>query len=154
MVSRMTATRDRHVADDAIATVEQQFAIMFTRVKATMRGRAHRVHPGLQVLSFNVLSALVRLGPTHAGEVGELLNLDKSIISRQATQLEELGLLERQRDSEDRRATYLAATEVGIERITKVREAEQAVLYDNLRDWDVDDLDKLAELLARLNALV
>ncbi len=154
MVTRMAATRDRHVADLAIETVEQQFSLMFTKVKASMRERADRVHPGLQILSFTILSTLVRGGPTHAGVLADALNLVKSIISRQANQLEQLGFVEHQPDPHDRRATYLAATALGMERIAEVRRSDQAVLYENLRDWDLEDLDKLAELLAKLNDVV
>ncbi|WP_354568369.1 MarR family transcriptional regulator [Glaciihabitans sp. UYNi722] len=147
------STSDRHVADEAIAGVEQQFAVMFTRVKSSMKERAVRVHPEMQPLAYNMLSSLVRSGPTHASELAELLGLDKSIVSRQANFLEELGFLERQPDPEDRRATYFAATPAAIERIAEVRLADQATLYESLRDWQVPDLKKLGELLARINEL-
>lgn len=144
-------TRNRHVADEAIATVEQQFSVMFTRVKTLMRGRAARIHPDLQPLAFTILTTLVQSGPTHASELAEVLTLDKSIISRQVTLLEELGFLDRKPDAEDRRATYLAASAAAVERITALRHAEQAKLYESLRDWEVKDLDKLGELLTKLN---
>lgn len=147
----MGDTKNRHVADEAIATVEQQFSVMFTRVKATMRDRATRVHPDLQPLSYTVITTLVRRGPTHASELAEVLNLDKSVISRQATLLEEIGFLEREPDAEDRRATYLAASPKAIERVAEMQLAEQAKLYESLRDWEVPDLEKLGELLSKLN---
>jgi DNA-binding MarR family transcriptional regulator len=153
MIQRMAEARDRHVADEAIAIVEQQFSVMFTRAKASMRDRATRVHPQLQPLAYTILSTLVRSGPTHASALAEQLSLDKSIISRQANWLERLGLLERRPDPHDRRATFLAATPAALERVAEVRLADQAILYDSLRDWAVDDLDKLAELLAKVNAL-
>jgi DNA-binding MarR family transcriptional regulator len=153
MIAAMTNTDNRQVVDEAIAGVEQQFAVMFTRVKSSMKERAARVHPALQPLAYNVLSTLVRSGPTHASALAELLDLDKSIISRQANLLEELGFLERRPDPEDRRATYFAATPSAIERVTEVRLADQRMLYDNLRDWQLPDLKKLAELLARINDL-
>jgi DNA-binding MarR family transcriptional regulator len=153
MIAAMTNTGDRHVADEAIAGVEQQFAVMFTKVKSSMKERAARVHPDLQPLAYNILRTLVRSGPTHASALAESLSLDKSIISRQANLLEELGFLERQPDPEDRRATYFAATPAAIERVTEVRLTDQAMLYESLRDWQLPDLKKLGELLARINEL-
>lgn len=153
MIRPMATTPDRHVADHAIATVEQEFAVMFTRVKSAMRDRAARVDPGLQVLGYTILTALVRLGPMHASDLADALSLDKSIISRHAKLLEALDFLERQPDPDDHRAAYLAATPTAIERVTEVRLADQAMLYESLRDWELRDLDKLAELLGRLNEL-
>jgi hypothetical protein len=37
--------------------------------------------------------------------------------------------------------------------MTHVRETDQRVLHEGLRDWSLDDLSKLAELLAKLNAM-
>jgi DNA-binding MarR family transcriptional regulator len=151
MITAMSDTGDRLVTDAAIAGVEQQFAVMFTQVKANLRDRAVRVHPELQALSYTIITSLVRSGPTRAGELAERLNLDKSIISRQANLLCSLGFVEREPDPDDRRATVLAATRLAVERVDEVRRVDQAALYENLRDWEVPDLHKLAELLGRLN---
>lgn len=150
MILAMTPTA-RPDADTAIASVEEQFAILYTRVRTSMRDRATRVHPDLQPAGFMVLNTLVRCGPTHAGALAERLDMDKSAISRQARLLGQLGLLERAADPDDGRATYLAATPAAVEKVTEVRLADQAVTYKRLRDWELSDLQKLSELLAKLN---
>jgi DNA-binding MarR family transcriptional regulator len=144
---------DSQAVDDAIASVEDEFATMFIGVKRNMRRRATRVHECLQPLGYGILNTLSRLGPTHAGRLAELLEVDKSILSRQAKMLEDLGLLAREQDPEDRRATFFVITPEAEARMTHVRETDQRVLHEGLRDWSLDDLSKLAELLAKLNAM-
>jgi len=164
MIQPMTADRDRlaaasqvsdesHVADEAIAQVEQQFAVMFTRVKSDMRDRASRVHPDLQPLSYNIARLLVRGGPARPSTIAEELNIDKSIMSRQVRLLEELGFITRQPDEEDGRAALLQATPEAVKRVEAVNAVDRARLYESLRDWDAPDLVKLGELLGKLNQI-
>jgi DNA-binding MarR family transcriptional regulator len=154
MAAESEAPVDRdesHAADGAIAAIEQQFAVMFTRVKSNMRDRAARVHPDLQPLSYNILRQLVRGGPARPGSIAEELNIDKSIMSRQIRLLEERGFLTREPDADDRRAALLHATPDAVERVQAVNAVDRVMLYDNLRDWDETDLLKLGELLGKLN---
>ncbi|WP_348790007.1 MarR family transcriptional regulator [Leifsonia sp. NPDC080035] len=140
--------------DEAIAEVEEQFTILFNRVSAGMRDRAARVHPDLQPVGFKLLSTLVRTGPVHAGALAGMLLTDKSVVSRQVRILEELGFVDRQTDPSDRRASFLVATPAAIEKVNEARAADQAQLYRNLRQWGAPDVERLGELLARLNDLV
>jgi len=144
---------DTATADAAIASVEEQFAIMFAGVKARMRDRARKVHPELQPVGYTILATLTRSGPTHAGALAELLDTDKSIISRQARLLERLGLLEREPDPADGRATFLKASTDAVRRVAEVHAEQRAVLYEGLRGWEVTDLEQLGDLLARINTL-
>ncbi|MEO6827127.1 MAG: MarR family transcriptional regulator [Microbacteriaceae bacterium] len=149
----MTPT-SRPAADQAIASVEEQFAIMFTRVKANMRKRAIRVHPELQTGGYVLLNTLVHSGRAHAGALAEILDMDKSAISRQVRLLSQLGLIQREADPADGRATYLAATPAAIQKVTEVRLADQSHLHSRLRDWEIADLQKLSELLVKINDVV
>lgn len=137
--------------DQAIASVEEQFTILFNRVSAGMRDRAARVHPDLQPVGFKLLSTLVRTGPVHAGALAGMLATDKSVVSRQVRILEDLGFVERKVDPSDRRASFLVATPPAIERVNEARAADQAHLYRSLRQWGAHDVGRLADLLARLN---
>jgi DNA-binding MarR family transcriptional regulator len=139
--------------DAAIASVEEQFGAMYRHVKATMRRRAGQVHPELQVLGYMILSTLARCGRTHAGVLAERLDVDKGLLSRQLQTLEKMGLLEREPDLTDKRAVFLSASPAAAASVNEVRRADRDVLHEQLRDWDVDDLEKLAELLGRVNTL-
>jgi len=138
--------------DTAIGDVEHGFSLIFNRVRGLMRERAEQVHPDLQPLGYKVLGTLVRGGRMHAGTIGELLGTDKSTISRTVKQLEELGLVVREADPEDGRATYLAASPVGVERVTRVRAVNEEKWRSRLSEWDIADIERLAELLARVNS--
>lgn len=139
--------------DAAIAAVEEQFTALYRQVKAKMRQRASLVHPELQVMGYVILTTLKRCGPVHAGALIETLGMDKSLLSRQLRTLEELGLIGREPDPADKRSSILTLTEVGRERVTTVQAADRAALYGQLRDWEVADLNTLAELLSRVNEL-
>lgn len=153
MMLTMTAPHDT-AKDAAIASVEDQFSTLFRRLKAGMRDRAERIHPEMPVAGFLILSLLERKGPTHAGRLAELLSMDKSIVSRQARWLEEVGLLRRESDPADRRATFFALTDDAALRVASVRSGERTALYEQLRSWKTNDLDRLAELLGLLNEVV
>jgi DNA-binding MarR family transcriptional regulator len=100
-----------------------------------------------------ILITIQKCGPTHAGALAERLELDKGLLSRQLRALEEFGLLARASDPSDKRAAIISLSPEGLRRVEAVRAADREVLYDQLRDWEVDDLEKLAELLARVNAI-
>ena len=137
--------------DAAIARVEDQFSVMHRHMKAGMRRRASQVHPDLAVLGYMILITIQKCGPTHAGALAERLELDKGLLSRQLRALEELGLVERELDPADKRSSILTLTELGRERVNTVQAADRAALYGQLRDWEVNDLNRLAELLSRVN---
>jgi DNA-binding MarR family transcriptional regulator len=138
--------------DRAIGDVEHEFSLIFNRVRGLMQERAQQVHPELLPLGYKVLTTLVRSGRLHAGTIAEVLSTDKSTISRTVKQLEELGLVVREADPEDGRATYLAASPVGAERVNRLRGDNEKQWRSRLSEWDVADVERLAELLAKVNA--
>lgn len=150
-VNEPGTTSDGSATDAAIAAVEEQFTALYRQVKARMRQRASLVHPDLAVMGYVILTTLKRHGATHAGALIEALGMDKSLLSRQLRTLEELGLVERTPDPADKRSSILTLTEFGTERVGTVQAADRAALYGQLRDWEVDDLNALAHLLARVN---
>ncbi|WP_353829135.1 MarR family winged helix-turn-helix transcriptional regulator [Agromyces sp. SYSU T0242] len=133
--------------DEAIALVEEQFGVMFNRIRTVWKQSAEQVHPDLQPAGYKLLSAIVRLGPTNAHVLAEHLDMDKSVVSRQVRALEEIGLVTSRPDERDGRLRLLAATAEAEERIRAVREANQSRLRAALRDHPADDLRRFAELL-------
>ncbi|MHA7987537.1 MarR family winged helix-turn-helix transcriptional regulator [Rathayibacter sp. CAU 1779] len=139
--------------DDAIASVEREFGALFVRLRTRMRAQAIEVDPQLPPFGYIMLGALARSGPMHAGALAEELYADKSLVSRQASQLEQLGLLRREQDPVDRRATYFAATDEARRRLETIANRNRAEMRNGLAGWDVDDLHLFARLLHRLNEL-
>lgn len=137
--------------DAAIATVDRQFQILLDTVRASLREHAERVHPQLPPVGYRVVGLLVRNGPLHSGEVAGRLTADKSLVSRTVKQLEELGLLTREPDPDDRRACYLVATPEAVRRFDEISAADQRALYERLRGWDPEEMSQLGRLLTKFN---
>jgi len=142
-------SRDRGL-DDAIAQVERGFTELFRHVKSTLKDRAARVHPQLQPFGYHVLGAVVRHGPLHATRLAEMFSTDKSAISRTVSQLETMGLVSRETDPNDKRAAFVVATDEGRRRVDAVVASDREVLYERLRGWPREDIDRLGDLLSRL----
>ena len=113
----MTGSQDAARADAAVAAVEQQMSALFNRVRSSWKDQAVAVHPDLQPVGFKILAQLVRGGPSHAGVLADLLQTDKSIVSRQVRIMEGLGLVESREDPADGRARVLAATPLALEKV-------------------------------------
>lgn len=136
--------------DVAVTRVEQELARLFARIRVGWREAAVTVHPDLQPLGYQILTSIATGKATSAGAIIERLQTDKSAVSRQVRQLEELGLVQSVRDPDDRRARVLVATELAQERVAAARAHYEARIGERLRRWSADDLDHFADLLAEL----
>jgi DNA-binding MarR family transcriptional regulator len=68
---------------------------------------------GLTVARYRALNAIVVFEPCHMGELAEFIGADRTAMTRAVDQLVESGLVERSRQSSDRRQVMLTATEAG-----------------------------------------
>lgn len=146
-------TTSSGVTDEDIAAVEEQLGVLIAKFRSRIRKRVTLVHPELQPAGYQILSTLVRCGPAHGRRLAEMLDMDKSSVSRQVTAMESLGLVEREADPADGRAYFLVASDDARKRIAEMRTADQAVLRAQLRNWADEDVPKFAELLARINEI-
>ncbi|WP_144792835.1 MarR family winged helix-turn-helix transcriptional regulator [Microbacterium paludicola] len=137
--------------DQAVARVEHELGRLFARIRVGWREAAATVHPDLQPLGYQVLTSIASGKATSAGAIIDRLQTDKSGVSRQVRQLEELGLVESLPDPEDRRARVLVATELAQERIAIARAQYEGRIGERLRDWSPADLDHFVELLGSLS---
>jgi DNA-binding MarR family transcriptional regulator len=106
---------------------------------------------GVPWATYTVLFHLANGGPRRAGALADCVHVDPSTVSRQIDQLVRMGLVERRADPQDRRATLVAATEAGTALHRRVRQARERMLAGLLGDWPARDVDRLTELLTRLN---
>lgn len=136
--------------DDAITRVEQELGRLFARIRVSWREAAATVHPDLQPLGYQVLTSIATGKATSAGAIIERLQTDKSAVSRQVRQLEQLGLVESIPDPEDGRARVLVATDLAQERVALARSQYEGRMGERLRRWTAADLDHFADLLAAL----
>ncbi|HTN55138.1 MAG TPA: MarR family winged helix-turn-helix transcriptional regulator [Microbacterium sp.] len=136
--------------EDAIVRVERELGRLFARIRVSWREAAATVHPDLQPLGYQVLVAILGGEATTAGAIMERLQTDKSAVSRQVRHLTELGLVDSIRDSDDRRARQLVATDLAKERVAIARAAYHGRIGERLRAWSSADLDHFADLLGAL----
>ena len=136
----------------AIAELEEQMSTLVGRVRANLRDAALAIDPLLQPFGLKMLRMLSKNGPMHSGALADALFVDKSVISRQARALEELGFIETQPDPHDGRVRILALTPDASARIAEGRASDKAQTTSKLRQWPVGDLRQFAEFIGRLNA--
>lgn len=136
--------------DQAVARVEHELGRLFARIRVSWREAAVTVHPELQPLGYQVLISIASGKATSAKAIIERLQTDKSAVSRQVRQLEDLGLAESVPDPEDRRARVLVATDLAQERIAIARARYEGRIGERLRTWSAADLDHFVELLGAL----
>jgi DNA-binding MarR family transcriptional regulator len=100
-----------------------------------------------------VLSAVDRIGPSSAAALGVEIGLDRSVVSRRASRLVGAGLLTGIEDPADARATLLTLTAAGHQIVARTRNRLADMMDDRVADWEANDRDAFAQLLARFAGL-
>jgi DNA-binding MarR family transcriptional regulator len=136
----------------SLRRIEREVLALLTRVRRTSAEHARLVHPELQTTGYAVLLHLIENEPTRAADIVEALGIDKGAVSRQVAQLEQLGLLARTCDPEDRRAQTLVLSDDGRARLAVLREQRRSDFGRRLSTWSAADLAIFAERLSQYNA--
>ncbi|MFF0814581.1 MarR family winged helix-turn-helix transcriptional regulator [Rhodococcus sp. NPDC003318] len=114
------------------------------------RTMAHaKTTDGIDPAVYACLFRLIQDGPMRSSALADAMYSDPSTVSRQVTQLVERGLVERQPDPTDGRASVLAATDSGRAVAARVRARRNEKLGQVLADWPIDDLVEFARLMDR-----
>jgi DNA-binding MarR family transcriptional regulator len=136
----------------AVREVEEQMSVLAGHIRASLRDAALAIDPTLQPFGLKLLRTLTNCGPIHSSAVADLLMTDRSVVSRQVRQLEDLGLIELQPDPADRRARFLAVTPLATQRLKEARVNDKVMLHSQLATWSAADLHQFAAFIARLNS--
>jgi DNA-binding MarR family transcriptional regulator len=123
------------------ALIEVQHAVITRSWEET------RLQPGAGKL----LAELSYGGESRISDLAEKRFVDTSVVSRQAAQLEKLGLIERRRAPGDARVALLSATPEGERVLDQWRRRQVEMMADALRDWDAADIEAATGQLARMN---
>lgn len=99
---------------------------------------------------FGVIEAIYHLGPMHQKEIGEKLLKSGGNITVVVNNLEERGLVERQRDESDLRYVNVHLTDEGQELMDEVMPRHVQQIVERFSDLTVDEQRRLAELLRKL----
>lgn len=135
----------------AIGEVERQFGTLIVSARTSIRNRAAAIHPELQPTGYKVLTLLAQHGARQQVELAAELQTDKAMMSRTVKQLVEFGLVECTADPHDGRAKLISITEHARAKYETTIAESRRLLYDRLGTWDQAEVERFAELLARLN---
>ncbi|MET9361624.1 MarR family transcriptional regulator [Streptomyces sp. NPDC006632] len=103
-------------------------------------------------LTYPILSGLERTGPRSAADLAPDVGLDRSGVTRRATRLETAGLVRREPDPADRRATLLALTDEGEHTVAALRRRLSAHIEAGLASWPPGEAAAFARSLQRFVA--
>lgn len=99
-----------------------------------------------------LLFPLDRLGPLRQGALADLIHSDPSTVSRHVGSLVEQGLVRREADESDGRASRLVVTEAGHAALDELRRDQESQLQRATASWSAKDLATLTTLFDRLLA--
>lgn len=136
---------------DTLRSLEHEVGVMIRRLRRVIGVRAVMVHPDLQPASYLLLSSVAQSGPVRASALVELFDTDKGAISRQVGHLLELGLLQKEPDPADARASLISVTDEAAGRLADVTEHRHKLIDEGLSDWSDEQLESFTEELGRYN---
>ena len=137
---------------EIVASVAESFVGLqrtVRRSKAQLHAAAgNDVESATQVL----LHAVAAEGPMRASALAASVQADLSTVSRQVAVLAARGLLERQADQVDGRASLLAVTDAGRAAIAEHEGRRRAFFDEVLAGWNPDEMRQFAQHLERFTA--
>ncbi len=123
----------------------------FNTMRQQLTSGAATSGDGVEWAAYGLLFQLVGGGPRRSSVLAEAACVDPSTVSRQVAQLVKAGLVERQSDPEDGRASLLVATERGRAAYAAKQEHRERLFAHLLESWSESDAVALTELLSRFN---
>lgn len=137
--------------EQSLHRIQQEVVVLLHRVRRTTIEHARRIHAELQPAAFSLLVVVADREPVHASDLVELTGVDKGAVSRHIAHLEQLGLVGRSCDPEDRRAQLVVVTPQGRARLDALETESRSAFAARLSGWSDADLADFAERLARYN---
>ncbi|MFC9326559.1 MarR family winged helix-turn-helix transcriptional regulator [Kitasatospora sp. NPDC057015] len=137
----------------ALLAVEREIALLFRRGRAKVAELSRQVHPELEGTAYSMLGFIEQAGRVRVTDIGAHFAVGKATVSRQVKALEEIGLVAREADPLDRRASLVSLTPDGAERYLRVRDSRTGRFRELLATWPQDDVVRFADLLERFNGL-
>ena len=137
--------------DAAFESIEQQLSLFWRRSRAVSHAISRSLHPEVEPGAYGLLVILQREGATRVTELATLIGIGKPSVSRQVALLEQLGLVVKEDDPDDRRAQRVTLSPAGIAEVDELRNRRLSFFRDALGTWDLADLSQLSAYFNRLN---
>ena len=118
--------------------------------KRTLDGSADAMDRSAYLL----LKWLDREGAAAIGVIAEAFQLDNSTVSRQVAALETKGWVQRCSDPGDARVSKVEIADAGREAVRAANDQRRNAYAEALSDWQDEELQHFAQLLARLNRAI
>lgn len=135
---------------EVVRALEAEFSALITRMRRILTENANRVSPGMNPGIYKIFTTIARRVQISQSALADCLDLDKGQLSRAVRELEQLGLVQRDPDPDDRRASLLSATALGTQRLAEARAPQEDTLFAALEGWPLDDIRNLTRLLHAL----
>jgi DNA-binding MarR family transcriptional regulator len=136
---------------EQLRRLEAEVGVLIRRIRRVIHERARAVHVDMQPSAYLLLAWLAEEGPVRASAIAESFGIDKGAISRQIQHLVDLGLVTREPDPDDGRATLVAASDDAVRRMADVAAHRRKWLDEQLGDWSAAELAAFVDTLARYN---
>ncbi|MFE6101825.1 MarR family winged helix-turn-helix transcriptional regulator [Streptomyces laurentii] len=137
--------------DPEFLALERELAVFLRRARAQSGEMAREVHPELESAAYGLFVRLDDVGPQRATDLAAYIGVGKATMSRQLRALEDLGLVARDPDPVDGRASLVRLTDEGQGRFRQVRDARRMSYVRKLAGWDRAEVAELARLLQHFN---
>ena len=140
------------VDDDAVGRIDDALNTLVRRTQGPRAQEQLSARAGLSLerAAYPLLRRIGEAATVRTSDVASALSVDVSTVSRQVKQLELEGLVARQPDPSDGRASVLALTPAGVEALERLRRARQEVLAEVMAGWPDEHRATLADLICRL----
>ncbi len=134
-------------ADRAFAGDVTQRLIEVVKSFAAVKHRMHGSSPQ-DGFDYALLFKLAQAGPMRASDLADRMCSDPSTVSRQVAGLVKAGLVERQADPDDGRASILVPTAAGQARVDRMVELRGRLFAPIVADWSDADRAVFIRLLS------
>ncbi|WP_320065233.1 MarR family winged helix-turn-helix transcriptional regulator [Micromonospora sp. RTGN7] len=136
---------------ETLRAVEHELTALLRRGRSVSWDIAKEVHPDLEPNAYGLLLWLRRCDSIRLTDLAARLGVGKATLSRQINALEALGLVRRESDPDDRRASPLSLTAEGQRRFDAARASRLAEFRRILERWERPDVENFAQLLRQFN---
>ncbi|WES64467.1 MarR family transcriptional regulator [Microbacter sp. GSS18] len=131
----------------AVRALEAEFGSLMRTFRRIIAESADRFSPGMLPGVYKVFTVIARRESVTLSALADALEADKGQTSRAVRELEELGLVQRTPDPDDRRSHLISPTPEGLERFATARAPQHSRHLAKLADWSVEDIEELTHLL-------
>ncbi len=141
-VAQVTQTDE---LEEVLVRLDEAWGQLFRRVAAEIKEYPYAI-PLAQV---NLLRLLDRLGAQRMSDLAAHLDVTQSGCTALVDRAIQTGIVERYRDSDDRRVVWVGLSEEGNAALAELRRVRARFLAKQLSHLDVDELNLLVTLLSR-----